>query len=105
MGRSASPDREKRRSRSRSPSPSWQADEDCQEDHSSLDFVSVVVILRCLNELPEVPSESHKMCGFRAALDDDEQPASSCRMPVGGASSNISRILTTGSRLLLRVCV
>ena len=38
-------------------------------------FVSVVATLQSLNELPEAPSESHKIRGFRAALDDDEQPA------------------------------
>ena len=67
-GGSASPDREKCCSGSRSPSPSRRADEDCQEEQFSLEFVSFMATLRSLNEVPEAPSESHKMRGFRAAL-------------------------------------
>ena len=49
----------------------------------------MVATLRSLNELPEAPSESRKIRGFRAALEDDDQPASSYRLPVGGASADI----------------
>ena len=43
-------------------------DEGRQEEQSSLDFVSVVVTLHFLNELPEAPSESCKILGFHAAF-------------------------------------
>ena len=55
-------------------------------EQSSLDFGSVVAILRSLNELPEAPSESCKILGFRSALEDDDQPASSYCLPVGSVS-------------------
>ena len=32
---------------------------------------------------------SHKICGFRASLEYDEQPASSYRLPIGGTPSDI----------------
>ena len=97
---SASPGGEKRYTRSRSPSPSRRADEDRQEEQSSLDFVSVVTTLRFLNELPEAPSESCKICGFWAAVKDDDQPASSFKMPVGGAAVDIDdRVSSPSSRL------
>ena len=35
------------------------------------------------------PSKSCKICGFHAALEDDDQPAFSYRLPVGGASGDI----------------
>ena len=88
-GESTSLDSSRRRSRSRSRSTSRCADEDLQEEQSSLDFVSVVATLRSLNELLEAPSESHKTRGFCAALEDDDQSASSYRLPVGGASADI----------------
>ena len=64
-------------------------DEDRQEEHSSLDFVSVVATLRSLNEMPEGPPESRKIRGFQATLEDGDQPASSYRLQVGGASADI----------------
>ena len=80
--RSASPGDSRDRSLSRS--PSWRADEDRQDERSSLDFVSVVATLRSLNELPEASSESHKIRGYHVALEDDDQPASSYHLPVWG---------------------
>ena len=88
-GGSASPDGEKRYSCSCLPSPLWRVDEDRQDQQSSLDFESVVTTLRSPNELPEAPSEGRKVRGFRAALEDDGQPASSYKMPVHGASADI----------------
>ena len=64
-------------------------DEDRQEEQSSLDFISVVAHIWSLNKLPEALSENQKICGFRAALEEDDQPASSYRLPVGGASADI----------------
>ena len=54
-----------------------------------MDFVSVVAILGSLNEFLEAPSESRKIRGFRAAMEDDNQPASSYRLPAGGVSGDI----------------
>ena len=68
---SAFPDDSRPRSRSRLHSPSRCADEDHQEEQSSLDFISLVATLRSLNELPEASSESRKICGFHAELDDN----------------------------------
>ena len=45
--------------------------------------------MRSLNELPEAPFENCKIRGFQAALKDDDQPASSYHLPVGGASADI----------------
>ena len=42
-----------------------------------------------LNEPPKVPSESHKIRGFRVAFEDDDQLASSYRLLVGGALGDI----------------
>ena len=64
-------------------------DEDRQEEQSLLNFVPVVATLQSLNELPEAPSESRKICGFCVALEDDDQPASSYHLPVDGASEEI----------------
>ena len=50
--------------------------------------MSVMATLRSLNELLEAPSESRKIRGFRAALEDDDQPTSSYRLLVGGASAD-----------------
>ena len=75
-GGSASPDGSRHLSRSRSWSLSRRADEDRQEEQSSLHFVSMVATLQSLNELPEAPSESCKIRGFCAAFEDDDQPAS-----------------------------
>ena len=86
-GRSVSPDGE-RRSWSYSQSPTLRTDEDRQKEQSSLDFVSVVVTLRSLNKLPEASSESRKIRGFSAALEDDDQPTSSYCFPVGGVSGD-----------------
>ena len=54
-----------------------------------LDFVSVVATLQFLNELLEAPSESCKIRDFRAASEDDGQPASSYCLAIGGASGDI----------------
>ena len=43
-----------------------------EEEQPLLDFVSVVATLQSLNELLEAPSESRKIRGFRAALEDDD---------------------------------
>ena len=64
-------------------------DKDRQEEQSSVDFVLVVANLRSLNELPEAPSESCKIRGFRAVLEDDDLLTSLYRLPVGGASADI----------------
>ena len=87
---------------------SRRTNEDHQEKQPSLNFVSVVAILRSLNELQEVPSESLKIRGFCAALEDDNQLASSCHLPVGGASGDIlldinDRILSPSSDVLKKV--
>ena len=78
---SASPDGGKYYSCSCLPLQSWRADEDRQEEQSSLEFVSVVTTLLSLNKLPGSPSESRKLRGFWAAVEDDDQPASSIRCP------------------------
>ena len=72
-----------------SQSPSQCADEDLQVEQSLLDFVSVVAVLRSLNELSKAPSESCKICSFGAALEDDDRPTYSHCLPVGGASADI----------------
>ena len=87
---SASPDGSRRHSRSHLRSPSRRADEDRQEQQSLLDFVLVVATLQSLNELPEAPSENHKISGSLAALEDNDQSASSYRLPVGFASGGHS---------------
>ena len=46
--------------------------------------------LRSLSELQETPSESLKISGFCAALEDDDQPASSYNLPVSGASGGVA---------------
>ena len=51
--------------------------------------MSVITTLRSLSELLEAPLESCKIHGFCAAVEDDDQPASSYKMPVGGASADI----------------
>ena len=78
----------KRHSCSRSSSLSQWVDEDHQEEQSSLDFVSIMVTLQSLNDLPgsfREPQDSR----IQATLEDDEQPALSYRMPVGCASADI----------------
>ena len=72
-----------------SPSQCWWADEDCQQEQFSLDFVSMITNLRSLNGLPEALSESRKICCFHAAVEDDDQPVSSYMIPIGGASADI----------------
>ena len=47
--------------RHHSRSRSWHADEDHQEEQSSLDFVSVVAHVWSFNELLEAPSENRKI--------------------------------------------
>ena len=79
-------------------------DEDRQGEQSSLDFVTAVAMLRSLNELPEDPSGSCKICGFCVASEDDDQPASSYRLPVGGTFGISSLILMNVSRHLLWPC-
>ena len=65
-------------------------DKDCQEEQSSIDFVPVVAQLCSLGGLPEALSEEHKICGFVAALEDDDlHAASSYKLPIGGASADI----------------
>ena len=108
-GGSASPDGLRRRSRSRSRSPSRRADEGHHEEQSLMDFVSVMATLRSLNGLMETSSENHKIRGFWAALEDDEQPASSYRLPVGDASSDIladidDRVLSPSSACTRKRC-
>ena len=85
-GASASLGGEKRSFRSRSPIQSRKGDEDRQEEKSSVDFISVMAQLRSIGGLPE----GHKIRGFMAALEDDDLPAaSSYKMPIGGASTDI----------------
>ena len=104
-GGSASPDGSRHCSRSCSWGPSRRTDEDRQEEQSLLDFVSVMVTLQSLNKLSEAPSESRKTHGFRVALEDDNQPASSYRLPVGGALGTYSRMLMTIFCHLFWACV
>ena len=49
----------------------------------------MVATLQSLNDLLEVSSESRKICGVCAALEDDNQPASSYHLLVGGALGDI----------------
>ena len=72
---SASPCRGKFFSRFRSPSQSRRVDDAHQDEQSSLDVVAVVSHLCCLTMLLEAPSEGHKIRGFMAVLEDDDQPA------------------------------
>ena len=88
-GGSAFLGREKRSSRSRLPSQSRQADEDLKEEQFPLDLLSIVTNLHSLNELLEAPSESCKIRGFGTEVEDDDQPASLYKMPIGGASAGI----------------
>ena len=69
--------------------PSRRANKDRQEEQSSLDFVDVVVHMWSVNDLLEAPSENHKILGFRAMLDDDDQLALSYCLPVCGESADI----------------
>ena len=102
-GGSASPGRGKCSSHSHSPSQSQRADEDRQEEQSTIDFVSVVSHLRSLTGLPEAPSEGRKIRGFIAALEDNDQPAASYRLPVVGEFAdilaNIDNWVSTSSRM------
>ena len=60
-----------------------------------MNFVSVVAMMQSLNELPEAPSESRKIHEFHATSEDDNQPASSYRLPVGWVSADINdRVLS-----------
>ena len=77
-----------RHSCSHSHTPSLCADKDRREEQSSLDFVAVVAHLYSVNELLEAP-ENRKIHCFQAALDDEDQPVSSHRLPVGGALADI----------------
>ena len=105
---SASPGRGKRGSCSHSPSQSRRVDEDCrQEEKSSPDFVTVVSHLRSLTGLPEDPSEGRKIHGFMAVLEDDDQPAASYKLPIGGTSADIladidNRVSSTSSGMCSR---
>ena len=63
--------------------------EDHQEEQSSPDFVSVVASLLSLNVLLEALSESRKINGFHAALEDDDQLSASYKLPIGDASVDI----------------
>ena len=64
-------------------------DEYRQEEQSSLDFVAVVANLHSLNGLPKAPSESCKIRGFRAVLEEDGQPAASYKLPIDDVSADI----------------
>ena len=50
-----------------------------------------------ISELLEAPSENRKIRGFRAALDGNDQPASSYCLPVGGASVDIDDCISSPS--------
>ena len=108
MGGSASPGGGSRNSPSRPPSQSRKVNEDCQEEQSSIGFVSVVAQLCSLGGLPEALSEGHNIRGFMAALEDNDLPAaSSYKMPIGGASVGIladidSRVSSSSSRMCSR---
>ena len=79
-------------SRSLSPSHSFshRADppEGWQEEHSSANLVDVVGQIRNICCLPPTPSDSRKMCCFKVALDAEDQPSSSYRLPIGDSSSD-----------------
>ena len=96
-GSSASPGGGKHFSDSRFPSQPRQADEDRQEEQSLLDFLSVVASLCSLNGLPKASSESHKIRGFRAALEDDDQPAASYKLLIEDASVDINDRVSSAS--------
>ena len=107
-GEFASPAGPRRHSWSQLQSPSRCTDEDRQEEQSSLDFVVVVATLRSQNELSEAPSGSRKICGFCAALEDDDQSASLCHLPVGSALGDIfsaidDRVLSPSGMRLKKV--
>ena len=65
------------------------ADEDRQEEQLLLEFVNVIVQMKSESRLPEAPLEGCKIHGFCEGLDDDEQPESSYRLPIGDASADI----------------
>ena len=78
------------------------------EDQSLLNVVSLVATSHSLNELPEAPPKSRKIRGFKSPLKDDDQPTSSYRLPVGGASADILayidvRILSLSLGMRLKV--
>ena len=100
-GGSASPDGARCCSRSRLRSTSWRMDKDHQKEQSLLDFVSA---MRSLNKLPEAPSESRKIHGFRAILEDDDQPTPLYRLLMVGLHWTSWRILMTVFCLLLWAC-
>ena len=64
-------------------------DESCQEVQYWLNFVSFVANLHSLYGLLEAPSKSRHIRGFHAALEDDNQPSPSCRLPNSAASADI----------------
>ena len=57
----------------------------------------MVATLFSLNELPEAPSESRKIRGFRAALEDDDQPTPLYQLSVGGMSTDIDDRISSPS--------
>ena len=86
--RSASPGVSRHCSHSHSRSLSRQVNEDHQKEQF-LDFLSVVATTQSLNELPEALSESHKICGFHSALEDNDRPASFYCLLIGGVPADI----------------
>ena len=70
-------------------SPSHRAGEDRQEEQSLLEFMNVISQMQSESRLPEVPLEGRKILGFHVGLDNDEQLASSYRLPIGDAAADI----------------
>ena len=64
--------------------------------------------MRSASNFPDSPSEGHEICGFCASLDDNDQPASSYRLPDGDAYADVladidDRISLTTTDMRLKV--
>ena len=62
---------------------------DHQEEHVSSGIVDAVGWIQEYGSLPSAPSESHKIHSFKAALDAENHPSSSYRLPISDSSSDI----------------
>ena len=69
--------------------PSCRADEDHQEEHSSLELMDGIAQMCFESSLPAAPSEGCKIRSFRTGLDAEEQSSSSYRLSIGDASADI----------------
>ena len=78
--------------------------EDHQGEHASTDIVDVVSLIQESGSLPLAPSESHKVWGFKAAVDAKDQPSSFYQLLIGDSSPDIlldlnDRISSATSRM------